>query len=99
MPLVHFSDTHEVQKFTGVRFIMKDASSDALKQVTCLVTYAALQDRAEFDGHGEHWMLAWHEHQSTIEALASANYDQGKFNAHGEVVVDTDELTPLDRHR
>jgi hypothetical protein len=31
-----------------------------------------------------------------IEALASANYDQGKFHAHGEVLVDTDELTPID---
>jgi hypothetical protein len=95
MPLVHFSDTHEARKFVGVRFIMNDAS-DPIKRVTCLVTYAALQDRAAFDGHGEHWMLAWREHQSTIEALASANYDQGKLNAHGEVVVDTDELTPLD---
>jgi hypothetical protein len=90
------SDVHEARKSVGVRFIMKDALSDTLKQVTCLVTYAALQGRAALDGHGEHWMLAWHEHQNTIEALASVNYDQGKLNAHGEVVVDTNELTPLD---
>jgi hypothetical protein len=95
MPLVQYSEVHEVERLVGVRFIMRDAS-DMTKRVTCLVTYAALRDRAAFDGHGEHWMRAWHEHQSTIEALASDNYDQGKLNAHGEVVVDTDELTPLD---
>jgi hypothetical protein len=70
--------------------------SDPIKRVTCLVTYAALQNRAAFDGRGDHWMLAWHDHRSTIEALASVNYDQRKLNAHGEVVVDTGELTPLD---
>jgi hypothetical protein len=42
-------------------------------------------------------MRAWYGHQNTIEALASVNYDRGKLNAHGEVVVDTDELTPIDR--
>jgi hypothetical protein len=94
MPLAHFSDTHEVENLVGVRFVMKDAS-DTTKRVTCLVTYAALQDRAVFDGHGEHWMRAWHEHQGTIEALASANYDRGKLTTRGEVLVDTDELTPI----
>jgi hypothetical protein len=95
MPLEHFSNTHEVERLVGVRFIMKDAS-DTTKRVTCLVTYAALHDRATFDGHGAHWMRAWYGHLSTIEALASANYDRGKLNGHGEVVVDTDELTPID---
>jgi hypothetical protein len=55
----------------------------------------ALQDRAVFDGHGEHWMRTWHEHRDTIEALASDNYDRGDLNALGEVIVDTDELTPI----
>jgi hypothetical protein len=41
-------------------------------------------------------MCAWREHRDTIEALASANYDQRRFNANGEVLVDTDELTPID---
>jgi len=95
MPLVHFSDLHEVEDLVGVRFLMRDAS-DTAKKVTCLVTYAALQDRACFDGHDDDWMRAWREHRGTIEALASAGYDRRKFDAHGEVVVDTDELTPLD---
>jgi hypothetical protein len=60
------------------------------------VTYAALQDRAAFDGHDDDWMRAWREHRDTIEALASASYDESKFNAHGEVLVDTDELTRID---
>lgn len=36
------------------------------------------------------------ENRGTIEGLASANIDRGRFNAHGEVLVDTDELTPID---
>ena len=95
MPLVHVSDLHEVENLVGVRFLMQDAS-DAAKRVTCLVSYAALQDRASFDGHDENWMQAWREHRDTIEALASANYDLGKRNARGEVLVDTEELTPID---
>jgi Protein of unknown function (DUF1488) len=71
---------------------MQDASVST-KRVTCLVTYEALQDHAAFDGHGKHWMRAWHEHRSTIEAVASANYDRGKLSSEGEVIVDTDELT------
>jgi hypothetical protein len=81
MPLVHYSDVHEVERFVGVRFIMKDAT-DSAKRVTCLVTYAALQDRAALDGHAKHWMSPWREHQSTIEALASDNYDKGKLRRH-----------------
>jgi hypothetical protein len=95
MPLVCCSDPYEVKRSVGVRFIMQDAS-DLSKRVTCLVTHAALQDRATFDGHGTHWMRAWNEHQSTIEALASANYDRGKLGAEGEVLVDTDDLTLID---
>jgi hypothetical protein len=95
MPLVRCSDPYEVKRLVGVRFVMKDAS-DSSKRVTCLVTYAALQDRATFDGHGTHWMRARNEHQGTIEALASANYDRGKLDAEGEVLVGTDELTPID---
>jgi hypothetical protein len=95
MPLVHCSDPYEVKRLVGVRFIMKDASNLS-KRVTCLVTHAALQDRATFDGHGSHWMRAWNEHHRTIEALASANYDRSKFSAGGEVLVDTDDLTRID---
>jgi hypothetical protein len=94
IPLVHCPDPYEVKR-NGVRFIMKDAS-DLSKRVTCLVTHAALQDRATFDGHGKHWMRAWCEHHGTIEALASANYDRGKFGVEGEVLVDTDDLTRID---
>jgi Protein of unknown function (DUF1488) len=95
MPLLHFSDVHEVENSVGVRFLMQDAREPA-KKVTCVVTIAALEDRASFDGHDDDWMWAWREHRGTIEALASANYDQRRFNAHGEVLVDTDELTPID---
>jgi Protein of unknown function (DUF1488) len=97
MPLVRCSDPYEVKRLVGVRFVMKDV--DSSKRVTCHVTYAALQDRATFDGHGEHWVRAWRQHEDTIEALASANYDRGKFSAEGEVLVDTDELTPRKRIR
>jgi Protein of unknown function (DUF1488) len=95
MPLMHFSDVHEAENSVGVRFLMRDAS-DSTKKVTCLVTYAALQDRAAFDGLDDDWIRAWRGNRAAIEGLASANYDQGKFNAHGEVLVDTDELTPID---
>jgi hypothetical protein len=95
MPLVHFSDLHQVENQVGVRFLMRDAF-DSTKKVTCLVTYAALQDRASFDGLDDDWIGAWQENRATIEGLASINYDQGKFNAHSEVLVDTDELTPID---
>jgi Protein of unknown function (DUF1488) len=95
MPLVHCSDPYEVKRSVGVRFIMQDAS-DLSKRVMCLVTHAALRDRATLDGHGKHWMRAWNDHHSTIEALASANYDRDKLGAEGEVLVDTDDLTPID---
>jgi Protein of unknown function (DUF1488) len=95
MPLIHFSGLHEAENRVGVRFLMQDASNPT-KKVTCLVTYEALQDRASFDGLEDDWMRAWRENRATIEGLASTNYDQGKFNAHGEVLVDTDELTPID---
>jgi hypothetical protein len=67
MPLVHCSDPYEVKRSVGVRFTMKDGS-DLSKRVTCLITHAALQDRAMFDGHGKHWMRAWNEHHSGILA-------------------------------
>ncbi len=38
---------------------------------------------------------AWLEHRCAIEALASYNYDDGKFNESGEVVVETEDLTPI----
>jgi Protein of unknown function (DUF1488) len=95
MPLLHFSDAYEVEDLVGVRFLMQSAS-DAAGKVKCLVTYAALQDRAAFDGHDDDWVRAWRENRGAIEALASANYDNHKFNTHDEVLVDTDELTPLD---
>jgi hypothetical protein len=94
MPLVRCSEPYEVKRLVGVRFIMRDVNSS--KRVTCLVTCTALQDRAMSDGHAERWVRAWQQHQDTIEALASDNYDQGKFSAEGEVLVDTDELTPID---
>jgi hypothetical protein len=95
MPLVRCPDPYEVKRLVGVRFIMKDVS-DSSKRVTCLVTYAASQDRARFDGHGAHWMRAWNGHHGTIEALASANYDRSKFSANDEVLVDTDDPTRID---
>jgi hypothetical protein len=65
--------------------------------VICLVTYAALHDRATFDGNGDDWMRAWLEHRGAIEALASYHYDNGNLNESGEVVVvvETEDLTPI----
>jgi hypothetical protein len=95
MPLTRFPDVHEVENLVGVRFLMQDVF-DPAKKVTCLVTIAAMEDRASFEGHDDDRMRAWREHRGTIEALASANYDQQRFNARGEVLVDEDELTPID---
>lgn len=73
---------------------MVDAA-DPTNRVICLVTYAALQDRATFDGNGDDWMRAWLEHREAIEALASYNYDHGIISESGEVVVETEDLTPI----
>jgi hypothetical protein len=94
MPLMHASEDCDPENLVGVRFPMLD-DSDRTKRVICLVTYAALQDRATLDGNGEDWIRAWLEHRSEIEALASVNYDDGKFNENGEVVIETEDLTPL----
>jgi hypothetical protein len=77
-----------------VRFPLVD-EPDRTKRVICLVTYAALPDRATFDGSGDDWMRAWLEHRGAIEALASYNYDNGKFNEAGEVLSETEDLTPI----
>jgi hypothetical protein len=44
-------------------------------------------------------MRAWREHRKAIERIASIsiNYDRGQFNANGEVIVDTGQLTPVER--
>jgi hypothetical protein len=94
MPLVRASKVSDVEKFVGVRFIMADAA-DKGRRVVCLVTYEALQNRAKFDGYGDDWMRAWREHRKKIEGLASLNYDHGRHNFKGEVIVDTDQLTTL----
>jgi hypothetical protein len=70
--------------------------SDRSKRVICLVTYAALHDGATFDGNGDDWMRAWLEHRGAIEALASFNYNNEKFNERGEVVIETEDLTPIE---
>jgi hypothetical protein len=94
MPLVRASKVSDVEKFVGVRFIIADAA-DKGRRVVCLVTYEALQNRAKFDGYGDDWMRAWREHRKKIEGLASLNYDHGRHNFKGEVIVDTDQLTTL----
>jgi hypothetical protein len=38
--------------------------------------------------------VAWLEHRGDIEAIASLNYDDGKFNEGGEVLIETEDLTP-----
>ena len=94
MPLVRASEDYDPENLVGVRFPMLDGS-DRTKRVICLVTYAALHDRATLDGNGQDWMRAWLEHRSEIEVLASVNYDDGKFNESGEVIVETEDLTPI----
>jgi hypothetical protein len=95
MPLVRDSNVSDLEKSIGARFIMVDVE-DRAKKVICRVTYEALQDRATLDGYVDDWMRAWREHRKTIERIASLNYDRGQFNANGEVVVDTGQLTPVD---
>ena len=94
MPLVRASEDYDPENLVGVRFPMVDVS-DRTKRVICLVTYAALQDRATFDGNGDDWMRAWLEHREAIEALASYHYDHDMITASGEVVVETEDLTPI----
>jgi Protein of unknown function (DUF1488) len=94
MPLVRASEDCDPENLVGVRFPMVD-DTDRTKRVICLVTYAALRDRATFDGNGDDWMRAWLEHRGVIEAIASLNYDNGKFNEAGEILVETEELTPI----
>jgi Protein of unknown function (DUF1488) len=95
MPLVRASNVSDLEKSVGARFVMVDVNNRA-KKVVCHVTYDALQDRATFDGYVDDWMRAWREHRKTIEKIASFNYDRGQFNANGEVIVDTGQLTPVD---
>jgi hypothetical protein len=94
MPLVRASEDYNPENLVGVRFPMLD-DSDRTKRVICLVTYAALHDRATFDGNGDDWMRAWLQHREAIEALASYHYDNGNFNESGEVVIETEDLTPI----
>jgi hypothetical protein len=94
MPLVRASKVSDAEKFVGVRFIMADATDQA-KRVVCLVTYEALQNRATIEGYGDDWVRAWREHRKMIEGLASLNYDRGRYNLKGEVIVDRDQLTPI----
>jgi len=85
MPLIRASEDCDPENLVGVRFPMLD-DSDRTKRVICLVTYAALHDRATLDGNSDDWMRAWLEHRGVIEAIASVHYDDGKFNENGEVV-------------
>jgi Protein of unknown function (DUF1488) len=94
MPLIRASEDCDPENLVGVRFPMVDAS-DRTKRVICLVTYAALHDRATFDGNGDDWMRAWLEHRGAIEALASYNYDHAMNTESGEVVIETEDLTPI----
>jgi hypothetical protein len=55
----------------------------------------SLYDRATFDGNGDDWMRAWLEHREAIEALASYYCDNGMIAESGEVVVETEDLTPI----
>jgi hypothetical protein len=48
------SDDCDPENLVGVRFPMLD-DSDRTKRVICLVTYAALQDRATFDAIQREW--------------------------------------------
>jgi hypothetical protein len=88
MPLIRASEDYDPENLVGVRYPMVDAS-DRTQRVICLVTYAALHDRATFDGS------AWLEHRGAIEALASYNYDHGVISDSGEVIVETEDLTPI----
>jgi hypothetical protein len=94
LPLIRASEDCDPENLVGVRFPMVDAS-DRTKRVICLVTYAALHDRATFDGNGDDWMRAWLEHRGAIETLASYNYDHAMNTESGEVVIETEDLTPI----
>jgi hypothetical protein len=94
MPLTRESQLFDADKFIGITFAMLD--DNTRERVACRVTYAALTDRARFDGLGDdEWLKAWQNQEKAIEILASANYDNGKPRKDGFVIVDTSELTPL----
>lgn len=93
MPLHRESDFCHPENNIGVTFVMVDPANT--NRVVCRVTFEALLNRAEKDGHGQNWLQAWDDHMIAIEALASANYDAGKAPVGGKLLVDTLELTPL----
>jgi hypothetical protein len=86
MPLERESDICDPENLVGVRFVMCDAS-DKKKRVICLVTYAALKDRAAADGNGDDWLRAWHEHRHDMDVLASAKYDNKQFEEDGTIKI------------
>jgi hypothetical protein len=95
MPLASASEDCDLENLVGVRFPLVD-EADRTKRVICLVTYAALHDRATFDGNGDDWMRAWLEHRGAIEALTSYNSTTTMaFNEAGEVLIETEDLTPI----
>jgi hypothetical protein len=68
--------------------------ADRTKRVICLVTYAALTIGRPSMETATIGCVAWLEHRGDIEAIASLNYDDGKFNEGGEVLIETEDLTP-----
>ncbi len=96
MPLICESTVTEPEKFVGVTFAMIDEKTK--ERIICRVTYEALTDRAQADGLTDaEWLKAWEQHQKSIAVLASTNYDNGKPRIDDQVIVDTDELTPLSK--
>jgi hypothetical protein len=92
MPLRRESEYCHAEDQVGVTFIMIDDAGT--NRVICRATFQALCDRAAQDGDRGNWKQAWNNHVLAIESLASANYDAGKPLVHGQLLVDTPELTP-----
>src|SRR5262245_54983094 len=82
MPLTRLNDSAFDAQLEGIYFGMWNGSST----VRCLVTRAALTDKAQGSGQAES-LDVFNEYRSEIENLASAKYDVGKITSDGLVVA------------
>jgi hypothetical protein len=89
MPLARSSDRFRAD-FEGIYFRMKDGR----KGVTCLVSYAALDDYVCGTLTRRERVSLFKENRSMIERVASSKYDAGGGEPNGSIRVETRDLNP-----
>ena len=89
MPLKRLNEEYQ-KDLEGIRFGMRNEQ----RMVICLVTDTALTDAMggnPTQAERSEWFIA---HRSDIEEAASSKFDQGAFEADGNIRVDTRDLNP-----